>query len=191
VPRDLQERVLAMNRETETLAKTLGRSPSPREVARELGWSIEELLEVREAANAYAADSLDASVEDAHSGTGMTVVETLGSEDARYDLVDPRDALASAWRTLPERERRVLGLRFGDDLTQSEIGERIGASRRCTSRACSDRRSSACGRPPEGCRLKVSRATGPCFAPRSTGEPFPRCARSAGCHDGAGGGRMT
>jgi RNA polymerase sigma-B factor len=134
VPRDLQERVLAMNRETETLAKTLGRSPSPREVARELGWSTEELLEVREAANAYAADSLDASVEDAHSGTGMTVVETLGSEDARYDLVDSRDALASAWRTLPERERRVLGLRFRNDLTQSEIGERIGFSQMHVSR---------------------------------------------------------
>jgi len=33
----------------------------------------------------------------------MTVVETLGSEDSRYELVDSRDALASAWRTLPER----------------------------------------------------------------------------------------
>jgi RNA polymerase sigma-B factor len=56
----------------------------------------------------------------------MTVVETLGSEDSRYELVDSRDALASARRTLPEREHRVVGLRFSDDLTQSKIGERIG-----------------------------------------------------------------
>ncbi|HEX2125888.1 MAG TPA: SigB/SigF/SigG family RNA polymerase sigma factor [Thermoleophilaceae bacterium] len=134
VPRDLQERVLAMNRHTEALAKKLARSPSLREVARELGWTAEELLEVREAANAYTADSLDASIEDAQSGPGTTVVETLGSEDARYDLVDSRDALASAWRTLPERERRVLALRFTGELTQSEIGERIGFSQMHVSR---------------------------------------------------------
>jgi RNA polymerase sigma-B factor len=134
VPRDLQERVLALNRQTETLAKTLGRSPSLREVARELGWSTEELLEVREAANAYAADSLDASVEGPHQEMGMTVADTLGLEDARYELVDSRDALACAWQKLPDRDREVLALRFAGELTQSEIGERIGFSQMHVSR---------------------------------------------------------
>jgi RNA polymerase sigma-B factor len=134
MPRGLQERVLLMNRESEALTKALRRSPSVRELALELGWSAEELLEVRDAAGAYAAESLDARFDVPGFESGLRLVETLGSEDERYELVDSRDALASAWHKLPDRERRVVALRFGEELTQSEIGERMGCSQMQVSR---------------------------------------------------------
>lgn len=59
VPRDLQERALAVGREAEALSKRLGRSPKPREVARALGCSVEQVLEAQQAAASYEATSLD------------------------------------------------------------------------------------------------------------------------------------
>ena len=133
VPRDLQERSLAVSRETEELSKRLGRSPKVREVAASLGCSVEEVLEAQEAAASYEAASLDqpASREE---GESATLVELMGQEDSAYELVEERDAIASTWRALPEVERQVVELRFTNDLTQREIGERIGYSQMHVSR---------------------------------------------------------
>jgi RNA polymerase sigma-B factor len=126
--------VLAKNRETELLAKKLGRSPSARDLAERLGCSVEEVLEAREAANSYEAASLDAPVGSHDLDDSPTVGDTLGSEDDRYELVEVSDAIAGAWRTLPERERQVVHLRFVEDLTQREIGERVSVSQMHVSR---------------------------------------------------------
>jgi RNA polymerase sigma-B factor len=133
VPRDLQERALAVSRETEGLAKKLGRSPNVREVAWALNCSVESVLEASEAAASYEASSLDAPAarDDVESAS---LVDLLGDEDTSYGLVDSRDAIASTWRALPEIEREVLALRFVRDLTQREIGERIGYSQMHVSR---------------------------------------------------------
>src|SRR5215216_1244254 len=119
VPRDLQERTLAVSRETEALSKKLGRSPKVREVADAIGCSVEDVLEAQEAAASYEAASL---------------VDLLGGDDSAYELVEDRDAIASTWQALPEVERQVLELRFMHDLTQREIGERIGYSQMHVSR---------------------------------------------------------
>ena len=133
VPRDLQERSLALSRETEALSKQLGRSPSIREVALALGCSVESALEASEAAASYEAASLDApaSREDGEAGT---LLDLFGDEDTSYELVESRDAIASTWQALPQLERRVVELRFMHDLTQREIGERIGYSQMHVSR---------------------------------------------------------
>jgi RNA polymerase sigma-B factor len=133
VPRDLQERTLAVGRETEALAKQLGRSPRPRDVARALGWSIEEVLEAQQTAASYEAASLNAPAarEDAE---GASVIDLLGGEDSAYDLVEERDAIARAWNVLPEIERSALELRFTHDMNQREIGERLGYSQMHISR---------------------------------------------------------
>jgi RNA polymerase sigma-B factor len=133
VPRDLQERALAVSRETEALSKKLGRSPKVREVATALGCSIEDVLEAQEAAASYESASLDAPTAK-DDGESAALVDLLGDEDSAYELVESRDAIASTWRTLPELERRVLELRFMQDLTQREIGERIGYSQMHVSR---------------------------------------------------------
>jgi RNA polymerase sigma-B factor len=133
VPRDLQERTLAVSRETEALSKQLGRSPMVREVALALGCSVEEVLEAQEAAASYEAASLDAPAA-RDDDESASLVDLLGQEDAAYDLVEDRHAIASTWQALPDVERKVLELRFMHDLTQREIGEQIGYSQMHVSR---------------------------------------------------------
>jgi RNA polymerase sigma-B factor len=133
VPRDLQERTLAVGREAEALSKQLGRSPKPREVARAVGCSVEEVLEAQQAAASYAAASLDAPVARDDNEAAL-LVDLLGGEDVAYELVEDRDAIASTWQALPDVERSVLELRFVHDLNQREIGERIGYSQMHVSR---------------------------------------------------------
>jgi RNA polymerase sigma-B factor len=61
-------------------------------------------------------------------------VDLLGDDDSAYELVDDRDAIASTWQALPEVECKVPEQRFMSDLTQREIGERIGYSQMHVSR---------------------------------------------------------
>jgi RNA polymerase sigma-B factor len=133
VPRDLQERTLAVSRATEVLSKELGRSPKVREVAEHLGCSVEQVLEAQEAAGSYEAASLDAPAARADDESA-SLVDMLGHEDEAYGLVEDRDAIASTWQALPEVERTVIELRFMHDLTQREIGEQIGYSQMHVSR---------------------------------------------------------
>ena len=132
VSRGLQERALAVSREAETLAAQLRRSPTPREVAEVVGCAVEEVLEAQEAATSYATASLDAPVAGHEDAAGL--VETLGAEDDSYALVDDRDAIARGWRLLADIEREVVKLRFAQDLSQREIGARVGYSQMHVSR---------------------------------------------------------
>jgi RNA polymerase sigma-B factor len=132
VPRELQEQALAMGRATETLTSRLRRSPTPREVAEEMGCAVEEVLEAQAAASSYTATSLDAPAA-GHDETA-DMAEVLGTEDLRYARVDDRDAIARGWCSLADIDRRVLELRFAEDLSQREIGERIGCSQMHISR---------------------------------------------------------
>ena len=133
VPRDLQERALKAVREGEALAKRLHRSPSVREVAAAMGCSSEELLEAYEAASTYETTSLDAPAA-RESDEGAALIELLGGIDHGYEAVGDGEALAAAWRDLPELEQRVLQLRFVRDMTQREIGDDIGFSQMHVSR---------------------------------------------------------
>ena len=133
VPRDLQERSLAVSRATEVLSKELGRSPKVREVAEQLGCSVEQVLEAQEASASYETASLDAPVA-RDDGESASLVDLLGSEDSAYELVEDREAIARTWKELPDVERSVLELRFMHDLNQREIGERIGYSQMHVSR---------------------------------------------------------
>jgi RNA polymerase sigma-B factor len=133
VPRNLQERALAVSRETEELSKKLGRSPKVRQIAGSLGWSVEDVLEAQEVAANYEPASLDAPA--AHDDNeAAAVIDLLGREDSAYELVETRNAIANTWKGLPDAERKVLELRFSDTLTQREIGERIGYSQMHVSR---------------------------------------------------------
>jgi RNA polymerase sigma-B factor len=132
VPRDLQERTLAVSRQTEMLSKTLGRSPKAREVAAALACTVEDVLEAQEAAASYEAASLDAPT--ARDDEAAPLLDMIGGEDSAYELVESRDAIASTWKALPDLERQVLELRFTRDLTQREIGEQIGYSQMHVSR---------------------------------------------------------
>jgi RNA polymerase sigma-B factor len=133
VPRDLQERAIAVGREREALAKRLGRTPTVKELASSLTLSAEQVLEAAEAAASYEATSLDAPISQADA-EAAPLVDLIGGEDSAYRLIERRHEIATTWRDLPAIEQDVLRLRFVEDLTQREIGERVGYSQMHVSR---------------------------------------------------------
>jgi RNA polymerase sigma-B factor len=133
VPRDLQERALAVSRHTERLSALLGRSPTLVELAETLECSIEQVMEAIDAAHNYHPASLDAPI--ASDGEDhCALAETLGGEDIGFELAEHRQALANSWASLSDVEREVLGLRLVQELTQREISQRIGCSQMHVSR---------------------------------------------------------
>jgi RNA polymerase sigma-B factor len=135
VPRSVQERALLVEGATERLTNDHGRPPTVNEVATDLGLSSEDVLDGLKAAQAYDTLSLDESPgTSALDGDEPTLGDTLGAEDERYELIESDLAVAEALRTLPERERRILYLRFVKEMTQTEIATRMGVSQMQISR---------------------------------------------------------
>jgi len=133
VPRDLQERALAVSRHTERLSALHGRSPRLDELAEALNCTAEQAMETIDAAHNYHPASLDAPV--TRDGEDRcALAETLGDEDSGFELAEHRQALAARWSTLSEVEREVLSLRLVYELTQREISQRIGCSQMHVSR---------------------------------------------------------
>jgi RNA polymerase sigma-B factor len=134
VSRDVQERVLRVERESSRLASTLGRSPSVAEIAAELRLSHEEVLEAMDAAGAYQSTSLEEQLDRSSEGQGAALLDVLGEEDARFALVEDAAAVDDAFIVLDDRERRILHLRFMQDMTQSEVADVLGISQMHVSR---------------------------------------------------------
>lgn len=132
VPRDLQELTQRVGRTTERLVHELGRTPSVAEIADTLGITSEQVLEAREAATAFAAESLDRPAGD--DPDASPVGDTLGADEPGYVQAEQSATLETMMRVLTDREREVLRLRFAEDLTQSEIGHRLGLSQMHISR---------------------------------------------------------
>jgi RNA polymerase sigma-B factor len=133
MPRELQERVLRLRHATDLLSARLGRSPSIRELASEMRCPPEQVLEASQAGASYRTASLDLPLDQA-SGDVVALADRIGAEDDGFELVEDRAAVVASWRTLPPLEREVLRLRFFDELTQREVGERIGYSQIYVSR---------------------------------------------------------
>jgi RNA polymerase sigma-B factor len=133
VPRDLQELAVKVDRVADDMARELGRAPTPTEIAERTGATLEQVLEAREASAAYRAVSLDRPRTDDEEG-GDSYAEAVGAEDPGFRLAEASATVERLMRVLSEREREVLRLRFQEDLTQSEIGARIGVSQMHVSR---------------------------------------------------------
>ena len=133
VPRSLQERVLKVEQAGKALSSRLGRAPTVEELAAAAEMDVEATLEAMEAASAYETRSLDAPAP-AEDQDGRSYGDTIGDRDGGYELVEDRGAVAAAMRALPVRERRILHMRFIEDMTQSEIAERVGVSQMQISR---------------------------------------------------------
>ena len=134
VPRELQELNLKLTREQEAATTQLGRPPTPAELAARLGVSVERVLEAREATHAMRPLSLDRPAQADDGEGGDTLVDRFGSLDAGYRRAEDAVTVDDLLGRLPDRERRVVELRFHEDLTQSEIGKRIGVSQMHVSR---------------------------------------------------------
>ncbi|MCS0634833.1 SigB/SigF/SigG family RNA polymerase sigma factor [Streptomyces sp. LP05-1] len=140
VPRRLQELRGELTRAREELALSLGRAATPRELADHLGMTEEEITEGIIAANGYMAGSLDTPTteEDAPSPGAASGhrshAETVGDRDPAMDLFEDLHTLAPLLARLDERERHILRLRFGQDMTQARIGAELGYSQMHISR---------------------------------------------------------
>jgi RNA polymerase sigma-B factor len=133
VPRDLQEMAVKVDRVADDMSRELGRAPTPAEIAQRTGTSQEQVLEAREASAAYRAVSLDRPrSEDEEDGDSYA--DAVGAEDPGFGLAEDSATVDRLMRVLSEREREVLRLRFAEDLTQSEIGQRVGVSQMHVSR---------------------------------------------------------
>jgi RNA polymerase sigma-B factor len=133
VPRRLQELRMQITAATADLNQSLGRSPTPREIAESIGCSVEEIIEGLESSNAYATLSLDAGSDDSDEG-GPSMLDAIGMEDESLERVEIRESVKPLLEGLPEREKKILLLRFFKNMTQSQIAEEIGVSQMHVSR---------------------------------------------------------
>jgi RNA polymerase sigma-B factor len=132
VKRSLQELRLEIRNAGAELTGSLGRVPSDPEIAAHLGITEDSVREARQAELAFHAASLDSPLT-SEEGTG-TLADLLGAEDPELDHVIDMQAVWTHWAGLPDREQQLLLMRFYGNMTQSEIGARLGISQMHVSR---------------------------------------------------------
>lgn len=131
VPRDLKEAAVRVKR---AIAAHEGRAPTPSQLAEATGLSLETVLEALEVAGVQRTLSLDAPAGSGDDDQGAALGDLLGKEDADLARARDRALLEALLRSVTPREREILRLRFAEDLTQSEIGARVGVSQMQVSR---------------------------------------------------------
>jgi RNA polymerase sigma-B factor len=133
VPRGAQEQALKVEEAQQQLTARTGRPPSVQDLAAYLEISIEDVLDAMETAAAHHCVSLDTPREDGDGESG-TLSDAFGQTDSRFEFIEASVSIAAAAQHLSARERRVLELRFVEDLTQTQIAELIGVSQMQVSR---------------------------------------------------------
>ena len=123
VPRGAKDLHVQIPSAVERLRTALGRAPTPAEIAEDLGVGLDNVLDALDAGAAYRTTSTDTT-----SGSIAASHATRRRESPEYVQPEDRILLASLLETLPERERTIVGLRFFEDLSQSEIAEQVGMS---------------------------------------------------------------
>jgi RNA polymerase sigma-B factor len=131
VPRAVQELKRRLEVETEILTAQLGRAPTPKELAERTQTSVEQVLDALAATTAHQPDSLDRPLAE---GGDSAIDQVGGRLDPGFEHVEDSRLVDSLLTVLTERDRLILRLRFEHDLTQADIGERLGLSQMHVSR---------------------------------------------------------
>jgi len=132
VPRPTQELRLEIRGAAADLAQELGRAPSDGELAERLQVQEKDIREARVADQAFQAASLDAPLDS--EGQSASLGELMGAEDPAIEHAVDMESVWTHWQELPEREQRLLTMRFYGNMTQAQIGERLGISQMHVSR---------------------------------------------------------
>jgi RNA polymerase sigma-B factor len=132
VDRGAKDRAVVVERAIEQLTQREGHSPSVPEIANWTELSAEKVIEAIEVGQAHRPHSLDKPVDP--DADAAALLDRLGECDAFYDVVEYAEAIAPALDEFSPRDRLVLHLRFVEDMTQTEIAERIGVSQMQVSR---------------------------------------------------------
>jgi RNA polymerase sigma-B factor len=133
VPRRLKELGLQLKRAREELSQQFGRAPTASEIANHLGIDHEEVVQAQIASSAYSTFSSDALGDD----QGRSVAVSFGDLDANLEKVLDVATVRPLVAALPERQQAVLMLRFFENMTQTQIAERLGISQMHVSRLLS------------------------------------------------------
>lgn len=134
VPRRLKELGVQLKRSREELSHQLGRAPTASEIASHLGLDREEVVQAQIANAAYSTFSSDAPGLGAGDDDGPSVSDSFGAVDANLDKVLDIETVRPLLAALPERQQTVLMLRFFENMTQTQIAERLGISQMHVSR---------------------------------------------------------
>ncbi|MFE9845095.1 SigB/SigF/SigG family RNA polymerase sigma factor [Streptomyces goshikiensis] len=138
VPRRLQELRAELAKSQDALTEAFGRAPTVKELAEHLELSEDDVIEGLVAANGYTSGSLDAATSTRQRTSGETegrsLAETVGEVDPDMELFEEFHTLAPLLQSLDERDRRILAMRFGQEMTQAEIGTELGISQMQVSR---------------------------------------------------------
>lgn len=134
-PRRIQELIVEIVWAESSLSQELRRAPTPAEIASCVGATVEDVEEAISARRTRRAVSFYTPILQAVSD--VTVLDIIGGDDPRLDEVEIWLSLRPLIAALPSRTRRILQLRFGDDMTQTEIAELIGISQMHVSRILS------------------------------------------------------
>lgn len=132
-PRRVQRLRYELGSCLEELTQELGREPTRAEVVERLGITDAEYDECQQVQGCQRPTSLDQQVHDDSSSSLGDLLPADGAGEPGEDRVLVTQLLA----TLSDRERLIVALRFGQDLTQAEIGERIGVTQMQVSRLLS------------------------------------------------------
>ncbi|WP_239697028.1 MULTISPECIES: RNA polymerase sigma factor SigF [unclassified Streptomyces] len=135
VPRRLQELRVTLAKTREELSGRLDRDPTVAELAKHLNLAEEEVIEGLIAANGYTAGSLDLPIGiEPNSAETVTYGDIKGDVDPAMELVEDLHALAPLLADLDDRDREIVTMRFGREMTQAQIGEHLGISQMHVSR---------------------------------------------------------
>ncbi|WP_329265169.1 RNA polymerase sigma factor SigF [Streptomyces sp. NBC_01478] len=134
VPRRLQELRVDLAKSKETLGTELGRTPTVKELAAHLELSEDEVIEGLVAANGYVAGSIDTPNGDDEGDSAPKYADTMGDADPALELFEDLHTLGPLLQQLDERERTIIEMRFGQELTQAEIGRVLNLSQMHISR---------------------------------------------------------
>ncbi len=134
VPRRLKELNSELKRSRDELSHQLRRAPTASELAAKMGIDREELVQAQIAASAYSTLSADTPVGADDEAAGRSITDTVGDLDHNLDKVLDVETVRPLVAALPERERTILLLRFFENMTQTQIAERLGISQMHVSR---------------------------------------------------------
>lgn len=130
VPRGMQELQAKVTATAEEMTRELHRAPTVRELAEALDVPSDDVLAALEARHAYATDSIDADPDDERSALSGRI----GVDDPAFEAIEDREALRPLIAALPARDQRILSMRFGRNMSQTQIADELGISQMQVSR---------------------------------------------------------
>ncbi|MFI0983178.1 SigB/SigF/SigG family RNA polymerase sigma factor [Streptomyces sp. NPDC021093] len=134
VPRRLQELRIDLAKASDVLFQQFDRAPTTAELACYLDRAEDEIVEGLVASNGYTAGSIDIPLDDGADPGAQTLADRLGDTDSDLEIVENVQALKPLIDELDERDKKILSMRYGAEMTQSQIGDELGVSQMQVSR---------------------------------------------------------